>query len=78
MIGTYGGWAYTHWAQRAIVALELQQGYGLSDAAFNTMVPKEWRDPAWQLDVGVLWAITGLTLALALGCTLALHKDKAR
>ncbi len=78
MIGKFGSWCYTHWAQRALVTVELQEGYGLRPATFNTLVPSEWRDPNWQADVGFLWVITFLTLVLALACTLGLHKERAR
>ena len=78
MIGNNGSWCYTHWAQRGLVALELSEGYGLSKAAFNSVVPKEWRDPAWQMDVVLLWVIAALTAVLALVCTLWLHQDRAR
>ncbi len=77
-IGTGGAWCYTHWAQRAIVTVELVEGYGLSAATFNTMVPPEWRNPDWRADVGALWGIAALTTCLALVCTLKCHADKAR
>ena len=78
MVGTYGGWAYTHWSQRAFAAIELTEGYGLDAATFNMVVPKEWRDSDWRTDVGVLFAMTALTSGIAVGLTASLYKDKQK
>ncbi len=77
-VGTMGGWAYTHWAQRSLVSIELVLGYGLSPPSYNSVVSKEWAGPSWGADVGIMWGIAALTAALALACTLRCHRDRAR
>jgi len=57
MIGNNGKWAYTHWAQRALMTLELQQGYGLTMAQFNSFVNSEWEAPNYGFDLGMLVVI---------------------
>ena len=63
---------------RAFVAIELVDGYGIDTSTFDSLTPKEWRTPGWRSDVGILGAFAGATTALSLVFTMALHKDKQR
>jgi hypothetical protein len=77
-VGSYGYWAYTHWAQRAFAANELLLGYKVERSLFNALVPSEWEDPDFAADVGYLVVMSVLTAALALALTVGLHRDKQR
>jgi ABC-type transport system involved in multi-copper enzyme maturation permease subunit len=78
MIGSSGEWAYTHWAQRALVALELKEGRDMTQAQFNVLVDKEWENADYGQDLGIL---LGFSLALHVAAFTALalrRKDKQR
>jgi hypothetical protein len=69
-------WAYTHWAARAIVAVELGHGQGLSGKLFDANVPNEHRTPNYGRDLGNLLIFAVVTHAAAL--VLLLRSNKAR
>ena len=78
LIGRGAVWAYTHWTSRAFVAIELSDGYGLSEDFFKWTVGDEWDVPNWPRDLGILWLISVLTFLLAFAITVTLHRDKRR
>jgi hypothetical protein len=77
-LGTLGGgvWAFTHWAARAIVAVELGHGQGLSGKYFDANVPAEHRTPDYGSDLGILLAFAAATHLCAL--LMLLRSNKAR
>jgi len=78
LIGTGAVWSYTHWTARAFVAIELADGYGLSDSFFRWVVGEEWEVPNWPRDLGILWLITLLAFALAFAISVTRFRDKQR
>ena len=55
LLGDGGVWSYSHWAQRAFLAIELSLGYGVPTDVFNLSVAPEHEFPDWPKD---LWALT--------------------
>ena len=78
MVGTGGYWAYTRWAQRAFVTIELVHGYGLSASEYDAFVTPEWVRPDWRADLGCLGAFAAATAGIALALTMLLHRDRQR
>jgi hypothetical protein len=78
MVGTYGVWAYTHWAQRAFATNELLLGYKVDRALYDALVPDEWMSPDFYADIGYLIVMAALTAALALALTVGLFRDQQR
>jgi hypothetical protein len=78
LLGKGAVWCYTHFTARAFVAIELADGYGLSDQLFGWIVGTEWATPDWPRDLGVLCLIALLALVLAFALTVALYRDKRR
>ena len=72
------GWCYTHWVQRAFLAIELSVGYGMSDAAFNLSVSDEHINPYWPRDLWVLFVDALATYCLAFAIMVVRHRDKQR
>jgi hypothetical protein len=78
LIGTGAVWCYTRYTARAFVAIELVDGYGLSETSFRWEVGKEWENANWPMDLGILWLITFLAFSLAFVISVTRFRDKQR
>jgi hypothetical protein len=79
LLGNGAVWCYARWAQRALLAIELMDGWGLEPAVFDrSMFTKEHQTPNWRRDLWILAVIALATYALGFVCLLLRHRDKQR
>ena len=78
-LGDGAVWAYTRHAQRAFLAVELKEGWGLSDEVYNvSMFTEEHTDPDWRRDLWVLFVDGLCTFVLGFLLLRLRHMDKQK
>lgn len=79
LLGNGAVWCYARWVQRALLAIELMDGWGLDAATFDrSMFSKEHEKPNWGRDLWILTIIAVITYALGFVLLLLRHRDKQR
>lgn len=71
-------WSYTRWFERALIAIELQEGYGIETTLFDLIVQPEHENPNWGYDFLALLIFMVITNAFASILMLVTNRDKQR
>jgi hypothetical protein len=78
LLGKSGGWAYTHWTLRALTALELINGQGISVDMYNSFAQDEWQSPDVNAAIGYLILISLITNIVAYILLVVRFRSKQR
>lgn len=77
-LGNGAVWSYTRWFERALIAIELQDGFGIDKTLFNMIVQPEHEDPDWGYDFAALLFFMLITNAFASILMLVTNREKQR